>query len=84
MKITKYAVTTGANDAFSIELERQAENMIMEEFGEALREAARHYVEKNMDKITAKLDMNGLANLIAIYASKKLAEDINKGPKDSR
>ena len=78
MKIEKFMTTTTNQDQFLMTLGTPAEQAIHDQFTEALKEAARHYVEQNMDKITAKLDMAGLANLIALYASKKLAEDIKK------
>lgn len=74
-KITEYA-TVGENaSTFKIILEKHADEMIMKEMAEALKEVARHYVDQNMDKITAKLDIAGLGNLIAIYAARKLAQD---------
>lgn len=76
MRIEKYAMTNSQEDSFLVILEKSAESMILSEFSKALEEAARYYVEKNMDRITAKLDMQGLGNLIAVYASKKLAENM--------
>lgn len=77
MKITQYS-KTGSGDTFQVELEVLAEQLVFDQIADALREAARHYVDQNMDKITAKLDMAGLSNLIAIYAAKQLADTVRK------
>ncbi len=77
MKITQYS-KTGSGDTFQVELEVLAEQLVFDQIAAALREAARHYVDQNMDKITAKLDMEGLSNLIAIYAAKQLADTVRK------
>ena len=78
MRIEKYTTTSELGDSFQVTLEHTAESMIMDQFADALKEAARHYVDQNMDKITAKLDVSGLGNLIAIYAAKKLASSANE------
>lgn len=82
MKITQYA-KTGLGDKFQVELEAHAEQLVLDQIAAALREAARHYVDQNMDKITAKLDMAGLGNLIAIYAAKQLADTVRKEGRDA-
>ena len=75
MKIEKLANTTGNDFQFLATLEHFSDKAILDATAEAVREIAKQYVEANMDKITAKLDMTGLANMIAIYAANKLAKD---------
>ncbi len=77
MKIERFSTTNGC-DSFTVILEKTGESLIFDQIQEAIREAARHYVDQNMDKITAKLDMAGLGNLIAIYAAKQLADTVRK------
>ena len=78
MRIEKYYTTTSGEEAMNVMFEKGGEGYIQDQFAEALREAARHYVEKNMDKITAKLDLAGLGNLIAIYAAKRIGDSIRE------
>lgn len=51
---------------------------IAESIDMAKQEIAKKIWEENQDKIMAGMDLKGLANLVAIYASKRLAEDIRK------
>lgn len=46
----------------------------MDTLAEASNAVAKKFVEENIDKLMSNLDLQGLANLIAIYAAKKLAK----------
>lgn len=78
MKVERMPNTTSSNYSFLVTIEPLMEQAISECLEQAIREMAKYYVDANMDKITAKLDLSGMANLIAVYASKKLADDIKK------
>ena len=53
--------------------------LLIETIAQAKYEIAKKVWEANEDKIMASMDIKGLANMIAVFASKKMAEDIKHG-----
>lgn len=78
MKIERISNVTSSDLQFLMTIESFTKQAILDATTEAIHEIAKQYVDSHLDKIMAEIDLRGLANLIAIYASKKLAEDIKR------
>lgn len=78
MTIERVTNTTSTDFQFLVTLEPLTNQAILDATTDAIHAIAKQYVDAHLDKITAGIDLTGLSNMIAIYASKKLAEDIKK------
>lgn len=77
--VSRIAYTAGPEMAYQVLIDQLTQGSVMEAIALAKQEIAKKIWEENQDKIMASMDLKGLANLIAVFAAKRIAEDMKNG-----